>query len=83
MEIKIKIKDVTKLRKGDLLIWDGETFVPISTFDLLRPIKELIEANQEKEMIFRSQTNVVLDEIKKTINEQRKEISDILKGLVE
>jgi hypothetical protein len=83
MEIKIKIKDVTKLRKGDLLIWDGEAFVPISTFDLLRPIKELIEANQEKEIIFRSQTNIVLDEIKKTINEQRKEIAEILKGLVE
>jgi hypothetical protein len=83
MEIKFKIKDITKLRKGDLLVWDGDAFVPISTFDLLRPVKELIEANQEKDMIFRSQINITFDEIKKTINEQRKEIAEILKGLVE
>jgi hypothetical protein len=83
MEIKVKIKDITKLRKGDLLVWDGEAFVPISTFDLLRPVKEAMEANQDKEVIFRSQINIIFDEIKKTINEQRKEIAEILKGLVE
>jgi hypothetical protein len=82
MEIKIKIKDVAKLKKGDLLIWDGDAFVPISTFNLFRPMKEVVEASQDKETIFRSQTSMIIEEIKNTLNEQRKEIAEILKGLV-
>lgn len=77
MVIQINVKNPDKIKKGDILIYDGEKFDIITQEDILRDIKKDIEKIKNDVQITIDSTNKARENIK---NRQYRFVKAFLKG---
>jgi hypothetical protein len=82
-QLKVNIKEFKGAKKGDILSFNGKQWVPATLQDIVSILTEKIkELDAKIEQIgINSYGKILLFE--KTLDEQRQQMAQVLKGLVE
>jgi hypothetical protein len=80
--LNIKIKSITEAKKGDLLYFDGKEWIPVSIENIFKEITDKLQSNQDELESVKITLKNTVEQVEKEINDQRKNVAELLKGIV-
>jgi gas vesicle protein len=80
--INVKIKEFLEGKKGDLLSFNGQEWVPFSSDELLKNLTQIIKEQKEQIKILRNNIEETKKTLQDELNNQRQAIAELLKGIV-
>jgi hypothetical protein len=80
--INVKIKEFVNAKKGDILYFDGNRWVPASLEFLFQELEKKIQENKEEIEAQKVNLRSTKEQLQKELTEQRQAIAELLKGIV-
>ena len=80
--LNVKIKEFKNAKKGDILAFDGKQWVPATLEQVMGILIDKIKELDAKVEQIGVNTYAKITLFEKTLDEQRQQIAEVLKGLV-